>query len=105
MVEAKKTVVVKRANVVLTINADDVERYIKKGFDVLDANGVVVKSATPNDINTLQKAYVEHLAEIKALKEEIAQLKASKKSVATTTSEDVGEKPAKKPTRRKKTTD
>lgn len=96
----KKFVTVKRANVVLTVNQEDVERYIKKGYDVLGEDGEVAVAATPNDPDTLKKAYMEHLAEIKELKAEIARLKAEKQEVKAT---EVEAKTVKKP--RKKTTD
>ena len=109
---SQKTVTVRKANVVLTINELDVERYMKKGFDVIDGNGHVMKSAVPNDINVLQKAYTDHLNEIASLKAEIEQLKIQleSKKVAKATEEVPAEEkteeaPKKKTTRKKKAED
>ena len=73
---SEKKVMVRKANVVLTISQLDVERYMQKGFDVIDGNGNIMQSATPNDPNVLQKAFNEHVAEITSLKAEIERLRA-----------------------------
>ena len=73
-----KVVTVQRANVVLQISEALVDRYIDQGYDVIDANGNVIKASIPRDLGTLQKAYVDHLQEIDALKKEIEQLKQKK---------------------------
>lgn len=70
-----KTVRVRRGGSILTIPATAIEKYMAKGYSVIDSNGNVLKASVPNDIPTLKAAYSRHLAEIKALKEEIMQLK------------------------------
>ena len=85
----ESTVQVRRGGTYLTISATSVDRYIAKGFDVVDDSGNVVQACTPNDVNVLRQAYEEHIAEIKSLKARIVelenQLKESKavKSVKT----------------------
>lgn len=75
-----KVVTVQRANVVLQISETLVDRYVDQGYNVIDANGNVIKASIPRDLGTLQKAYVNHLQEIEALKKEIEQLKQKKVS-------------------------
>jgi len=70
-----KTVRVRRGGSILTIPATAVDKYMAKGYSVIDSNGNILKASVPNDIPTLKAAYSRHLAEIKALKEEIMQLK------------------------------
>jgi len=70
---------VRRANVVLTIKEEQVQRYVDQGYDVINENGDVIKKSVPKDIGTLTKAYHDHLAEIDKLKAEIATLKAQQK--------------------------
>lgn len=67
---------VRRGNVFLKVSADDVQRYLAKGYDVVDANGNVIKASVPKDLGTLQKAFTDKSNEIQKLKDEIAQLKA-----------------------------
>ena len=76
-----KTVTVKRANVVLTVNADDAERYLKKGYDIFDEDGNIKFKATPSDPGALAKAYEEHKARIAELEAEVAELKAKLRAV------------------------
>lgn len=73
-------VTVQRANVVLEISESLVDRYIDQGYNVIDAEGNVIKASIPKDVGTLQKAYVDHLQEIEKLKVEIGQLKQKKQS-------------------------
>ena len=75
-----ETVTVRRGGSYLTIPVLAIDRYIAKGYDVVDNSGNIVQSGTPNDVNILKRAYEEHVAEIKKLKEEIAQLKSQPKA-------------------------
>jgi len=68
---------VQRANVYLTIEEAEIPKYLAKGFNLLDASGRVVKQSVPTDIDTLQKAFIEHEAEISKLKSEIQALKSA----------------------------
>lgn len=74
----RKTVTVQRANTILQVPEEWVDRYIDQGYDVLDDNGKVIQKSIPKDLGTLQKAYVEHTAKIKELEKEIEQLKMKK---------------------------
>ena len=66
---------VRRANVILDVPEEQKGEYLAKGFDVIDAQGRVIERTTPNDINTLKKAYAELTEKVKALEEENKQLK------------------------------
>lgn len=73
-----QTVEVRSGNKYLTIPADEVDRYVAKGYDVVDVSGKVVVKSIPNDMNVLKAEYQKALDEIKALKSELAELKAPK---------------------------
>lgn len=75
-----ETVTVRRGGSYLTISPNAVDRYIAKGYDVVDDSGNILQAGTPNDVNTLKRAYEAHIAEIKRLKEEIESLKSKPKS-------------------------
>lgn len=68
-------VLVQRANVVLSVSPQQLDYYMTQGYDVINEQGEIVQASVPRDLGTLQKAYVEHTEEIKALKEEIKKLK------------------------------
>lgn len=74
----RKLVEVERGNVVLEVPEDVVQRYIDRGFNLIDKHGNVVKASIPNDVGSLQLAFVQHTKEIEQLKNEIAQLKERK---------------------------
>ena len=76
-----ETVTVRRGGSYLTIPALAVDRYVAKGYDVVDDAGNVLQSGTPNDVTTLKIAYEKHVAEIARLKKEIEELKAQKKEI------------------------
>ena len=75
LVESNK-VKVKQGNVVLRVDPDEVKKYFNMGYDVYGADGKIAKRAIPKDVPSLQKAFLDHEAEIAKLKEEIAALKA-----------------------------
>ena len=81
------TVEVRRGNEYLTVPEDAVDRYIAKGYDVLDNKGNVVVESIPYDVATLRGAFVTHKAKIAELEAEVANLKeklaASSKPQAT----------------------
>ena len=68
-------VTVKQANVVLTIEDDELDKYFEKGFSVIDKYGNVVKASVPTDVGTLQKAFKDHENTIKVQQEQIKALK------------------------------
>lgn len=84
---------VRRANVVLTIKDDQVERFLDMGYDVLDTTGAVVKESAPRDPNVLRRAYLEHEAEIARLKDE---LRVANEKIATLTAVEKPKKTTKK---------
>lgn len=69
------TIQVRQANVVLDIPEEQKNEYLAKGFDVIGPDGRILERTTPNDINSLKKAYTELSDRIKALEEENRQLK------------------------------
>lgn len=71
---------IQRANVILEVKDDQVERFLDQGYDVVDETGNVIQKSVPQDLGTLRKAYLDNMAEIDALKVEIKKLKASKKT-------------------------
>lgn len=105
-----KTVTVKRRNVYLDVPVDAVDKYMSKGYDVVDSLGNVIKEHVPNDPNSLKFAYDKHVAEIADLKKQIAELKAENAKLKATTSKSVVEteataeveKPASKRTKKAK---
>lgn len=83
-------VTVQRANVVLQVSPQQVDYYLNQGYNVINEQGEVIQASVPRDLGTLQKAYIEHTEEIKALKAEIQTLK------------EAAEKPAKERKRQTK---
>lgn len=66
---------IRRANVILTVNEDQVERYLDSGYSLIDENtGEVIKESTgvPQDLTTLRDAYVNHKRQIAELKARLA---------------------------------
>lgn len=70
---------VQRANVFLTISDDDIDKYMAKGYSIVDDRGNVIKQSIPVDLLELQKAYTEHVNIIKQKDSEIATLRAQLK--------------------------
>lgn len=82
---------VRRANVVLEVKDDQLERFVDMGYDVIDDAGRVIQKSVPTDIGTLTKAYMEHEAEIEKLKAELAELKAKLEKTTKPKEEEVVE--------------
>ena len=82
------TVQVRSGNKYLDIPADAVDRYVAKGYDVVDASGKVVVKSIPNEYNVLRAEYEKALETIKTLEAEIANLKADKKVVKPVVKEE-----------------
>ena len=70
-----ETVKVQRANVVLRINADQVERFLAQGYNVLDDSNKIVMEAVPHDTSELRRCYIEHKKTIAEQELEIENLK------------------------------
>lgn len=96
---------VQRLNVILDVDNKDVDHYLAIGYNLVDAQGKIIKETMPSDVPTLQGLYREHKAKIEALEAEVKALKLklkeqeSKKAPAP--KEEVGQKP--KQTRKKTT--
>ena len=71
----EQTVTVRKGGSYLTIPVLAIERYMAKGYDLVDNHGNVLKACVPNDIGTLQKAFVDKSAEIERLTQEVKRLK------------------------------
>lgn len=84
----QKLVQVERANVILRVPEDDVQRFVGQGYNVIDDAGNVIQASVPKDLGTLQKAYVEQVQEIKKLKAEIENLKTVKRTSGRKKKED-----------------
>ena len=66
--------IVKRANVVLRVTDAELDKYLAKGYNVIDESGNIVREADPNDVPSLKAAYVKHKEEIAELKAQISEL-------------------------------
>ena len=89
-------VTVKRANVVLTVDNDEVEKYFEKGFSIIDEFGNVLKASVPTEVGALQKALQDKEVEIAALKEEIERLRSQNTVYAMALNNPDEPKPEKK---------
>lgn len=76
-------VLVQRANVILEIEDEKVDRFLDDGYSVIDAKGNVIRESVPRDINQLQLAYNQHIQEIEKLKAEIEDLQKKLKAKTT----------------------
>lgn len=108
---------VQRGNVVLRVSDTEVNKYMAKGFSLIDEAGRVIKQSVPTELGQLQRAYSEQAAIIEALKAENAELKAqlqdkkagAKKTPAAPEPQDEGwddwaeaeEEPEEKPKKKK----
>lgn len=72
----EQKVKIERGNVVLRVDPRDVKHYLKLGYNVVDEEGNVLQEAIPNDMGTLQRAFVDHKNKISELEETIASLTA-----------------------------
>lgn len=88
-----KTVEVRRGGSYLTIPTDAVDRYLAKGYDVVDADGNVLKESVPHDVNALRAAYEQHVAKIKELEKTVLGLKHQLQNAANKTDEEPVAKP------------
>lgn len=72
---------VQRGNVFLTVSEDEVNKYMAKGFSVVDERGRVIRQSVPTELGPLQKAYSEHVETIKNLTAEVERLKSELEAV------------------------
>lgn len=66
---------VRRGNVIYTIDREDIQRYLDKGFDVISSEGEVIQEAEPKDPASIRLAYLRQVEIVKELREENARLK------------------------------
>jgi len=90
-----ETVRVRRGGSFLTIPTTAIDRYLAKGYDVVDSSGNVIKASMPTDIHALREAYEKQTAEIKALKARIKELE-SKPEIPTAVEKSASGKRGKK---------
>ena len=65
-----------KGNVYLTIDEEDIEKYMAKGFSLVDEKtGRILKQSIPTEIGPLKKLYSEQVELNKKLTEEIAVLR------------------------------
>lgn len=65
-----------KGNVYLTISEEEIDKYMSKGFSLVDEKtGKVIKQSIPTEIGSLQKLYSEQVELNKKLTEEIALLR------------------------------
>ena len=74
-------VLMQRANVLLDVEDAEVDRYLAKGYNLVDNAGNIVKEAKPHDVTALTAAYVKHEQEIAQLKAENEKLTAQVKKL------------------------
>ena len=65
---------VRKANVVLNIKDDAVNRYLNMGYDLIDDNGNTIKNCNPNDLISYKKAYNDCVLKIEKMNKEITDL-------------------------------
>lgn len=64
-----------KGNKILRISEDAIERYLGMGYNIIGADGAVLKKAVPSDNNQLKLEYSQNIREIENLKAEIIRLK------------------------------
>lgn len=70
-----KTVTVRRANVVLQVEEDNVDKYIADGYSVIDENGNVIKKSAPQTIQDYQDIIADLQRQLALANKEIEVLK------------------------------
>lgn len=70
-----KTVTVRRANVILQVEEDNVDRYVADGYSVIDEYGNIVKKSDPQTIADYQAIITDLQQQLALAKQEIEVLK------------------------------
>ena len=78
------TVKVRRANVILQIKADQVQRFLDQGYSVIGKHGEILKEAVPVNAGELRAANMKYRQKIADLEAEIEELKAEIKKLKET---------------------
>lgn len=71
----------RKANKILKISADAVDRYLSYGYNITDEQGTIIKKGTPHNTNQLTAEYKKQEEEIASLKAENASLTAEVKAL------------------------
>ena len=79
---------VQRANVILEVKDDAVERMLDMGYNLIDEMGNVLQPAVAKDIGTITRLYNEKVSEVEELKKQIAKLEAKLKARNTNVKKD-----------------
>jgi predicted RNase H-like nuclease (RuvC/YqgF family) len=75
------TFIAKRANKILRISGDSIEKYIVQGYTITDEQGNLVRKGTPHNANQLTAEYKKQEVEIASLKKENNALKEENKTL------------------------
>lgn len=75
------TYIARRANKILKITDDAVDRYLAQGYNITDEQGNLIKKGTPHDTNQLTAEFKKQEAEIAGLKNENDALRAEVKAL------------------------
>lgn len=63
-----------KGNKVISIQDEEKDYYLTKGYDIYTTTGEVVEKCVPTDLGQLRSAYVEHEAKIAALTKQVEEL-------------------------------
>lgn len=72
---------VRRANSIIEIKEDALDRYIDIGYVQIDEKGNILKKGIPTSLGELQLAYTQNSKTIDKLNEEIAKLTSENKKL------------------------
>lgn len=72
---------IERGNVVLDVKEDAVDHYMALGYNVVDEQGRIIKTAIPTNLGTLQAAFINSEAKIADLEAKVKELEAENKSL------------------------
>lgn len=65
---------VQRANVILEVNDDFIDKYLAQGYNQVDKKGNVIKKGLPTSLNDYKLAYNELQKQVKVLEAENKEL-------------------------------
>ena len=91
-----KTVFVRRANVLLEVSQESLEKYLNDGYDLVDKSGKLIREGAPNDEFALKRAYDRQKSEIEKLKAEVENLEKALEAVQNKGAEEVPRKTSRK---------
>jgi len=72
---------VQRANVILEVKDDAVERMLDMGYNLIDEQGKVLQRGPIKDIGIMTQMYNEEVEKVTQLEKQVAKLKAEIKSL------------------------